>query len=435
MKELILENISNIAIGVLFCWFADNVLKCRSRILAYPLAVLVLGIAGPALCSYIPTQLSFVISHITFYLFLQLLFKAKTKERILSYCLCFIAVSAANTSVPLIFGAVDTEVLLNSPAYVLFFVLLTTALLFLIIRTWKSISFVLSNVRYMTFFLLPISQFAMVFLMVFYTSKNSVSEEQFYSQTLYDRGFSISFLVVLVISLFADGFFIQAFEKMATDIKERERLQSLELESRMTYDYIKNMESDVSEMRRYRHDFINLLTTVQLAIESDSEKGKEDALSMVRQMTQEIHDLSGGRYCGNNLVNCILTHERNRMETEGIACDFRAELGEELLVSELDLCRLLTNLLDNAAESCCRVEDENERRVYSNMRVEDDFLYITVRNTCPSGEFSEETRKTDKENHGLGIGIMREIVGRYNGDLIISAEDNTVTATATLAWK
>ena len=428
-------NISNIAIGVIFCWFADNLLKCRSRILAYPLAVLVLGIAGPELCSHIPTQFSFVISHITFYLFLQFLFKAKTKERILAYCLCFIAVSAANTSVPLIFGVVDAELLLNSPVYILLFVLLTIALLFLIIRTWKSISFVISNVRFMTFFLLPISQFATVFLMVFYTSKNAVSEAQFYSQALYDRGFSISFFSVLVVSLFADGFFIQAFARMATDIKERERLQSLELESRMTYDYIKSMESDVTEMRQYRHDFINLLTTVQLAIESDSEKGKKDALNMVRQMTQEIHDLSGGRYCGNNLVNCILTHEQSRMEKEGIACDFRAELGEELHVSELDLCRLLTNLLDNAAESCCRVEDRSERRVYSNMRVDDGFLYITVRNTCPKGEFSSETDKADKENHGLGLGIMREIVGRYEGDLIISAEDSTVTATATLAWK
>ena len=427
--------ILNVIVAAMFWYFSSNVLVCRRRWIALIVSVSILGFAAPLACSYLPSQLSFAVSIVSFYLYLRFFFVGKLKERILTYCIGYMAINTSMVAVLIFIGLAEYELGFNSILYVVCFTAFCASLLTLIIRTWKSITFVLSNGRSLTFFLLPICQFSMMLLKVFFMSKNSSDDNYLYQEMFSNKLFSVLFLAVLIVSLLADGFFIQAFAKMATDIKEREHLQSLELESRMTYDYIKSMESDVTEMRRYRHDFINLLTTVQLAIESDSEKGKEDALSMVRQMTQEIHDLSGGRYCGNNLVNCILAHEQSRMEQEGIICDFRAELGEELRVSELDLCRLLTNLLDNAAESCCRMEDKTERRVYSNMRVEDGFLYITVRNTCPSGGFSAETDKADKENHGLGLGIMREIVGRYDGELIISAEDSTVTATATLAWK
>lgn len=435
MYELICEICGNIAVALLYCYFCVAVLKCRNRWLAVTSAVSVMGVVAPIACKNISSQLSFLIAHLLFIMFTWFFFEGKIIEKILAYSIGYMTINFTLLLEVNVFNMIRGIDSSNSYFLSLGVIALGMPLLFLISRTWKSISFLLSNIKAIGFFLLPVSQFLLVFFNVYFLKKVNHYENYIFELSTTDLTFAIIYIAIFVISLFADGYFLKVFEEMAADVRERERLQYLEKESQMTYDYIKTMEDDVAEMRRYRHDLLNLLTTVSYVIESGDESGRTDAINIVQQMTQEINELSGARYCRNNLVNCILAHEKNKMKKDDIDCDFRAEIEDELHVSELDLCRLLTNLLDNAAESCCRVEDTTARWVHSNMRVDDGFLYITVRNTCPQGAFELKSSKKDKENHGLGVGIIREIVSRYNGELILSAEGNTVTATAALEWK
>lgn len=92
-------------------------------------------------------------------------------------------------------------------------------------------------------------------------------------------------------------------------------------------------------------------------------------------------------------------------------------MPEEISISDIDLCVLIGNILDNAVESCEAMEEKEERflRVYISILKQQ--LYISVTNST-----KEKLRKFDFEyitnkrgNHGHGLKRIDNIVNKYDG--------------------
>jgi sensor histidine kinase regulating citrate/malate metabolism len=89
-----------------------------------------------------------------------------------------------------------------------------------------------------------------------------------------------------------------------------------------------------------------------------------------------------------------------------------------LPVSEIDLCIIIGNLLDNATEACMKLPDEKERfiRIYIDILKEQ--LYISVSNAVGgSVKKSGGNYLSTKEKDGHGFGLMRvdKIAEKYGG--------------------
>ncbi len=416
---------------LVFTWFSSSMLMRKKNKLLLPAGIITLCAIPVILNHFFTKGIIFPVVVVGFYAFLELVFDGTFKEKILVYCLGYVTINLAQTLCGSAFGLMgltyDDKIVIFWVSTVLF----EFALLYLVSRTWKSIKLVMSSRRSMAFFLLPVSQLLMMLVFVYHFG---MAQDRISIDLSRSHGVTLVFGFVFLLSLIADGLFLDSMNKVAQSIEERERLQTLEMESRLTYEYIKNMESDINEMSRYRHDLVNTLTAAQLAIESDAEHGRKDAVQLVSQMADEVRSVTGKRYCRCNIVNCILSLEEKRMTANGIRCELRAEVPEVLGVGELDLCRVLTNLFDNAEQNCMGIEERDKRFVDSNMRVQDGYLYITVSNSF-EGEFSTETKKKDKKHHGLGLKIIGQIAERNNGELLISQEHDRVSVTVTMEWK
>ena len=92
-------------------------------------------------------------------------------------------------------------------------------------------------------------------------------------------------------------------------------------------------------------------------------------------------------------------------------------MPDPLPVSEIDLCVIIGNLIDNAVEACKKLEKGRPRVIRLYIDIFKEQLYISVSNTSGG-----EIRKNEKgyasnkgENHGFGLMRIDAIAKKYGG--------------------
>ena len=87
----------------------------------------------------------------------------------------------------------------------------------------------------------------------------------------------------------------------------------------------------------------------------------------------------------------------------------------ELLINDIDFCIIFSNLVQNAAEAMEKQEGgEKYIRVIIRQRIE--HCEFDIQNSIGSENINmEETDKSDKKNHGIGLKNVSEAVKRNNG--------------------
>ena len=104
--------------------------------------------------------------------------------------------------------------------------------------------------------------------------------------------------------------------------------------------------------------------------------------------------------------------------------------GESLnFMDPTDIYTLFGNALDNAIECVIAYEDVEKRIISLNVRETAGVLRIRVENYCEEKVKIEngnvETKKKDKENHGIGLKSIRYIAKKYGGTTYVDWDLNT----------
>lgn len=102
-------------------------------------------------------------------------------------------------------------------------------------------------------------------------------------------------------------------------------------------------------------------------------------------------------------------------------CRFRFfDTLTDYCMSSYEICTLVSNLINNAIENTCKLPEEN-RSVSIDLLYIDGGYCIEVCNNAPLGTKSSDfnkTSKSDKENHGIGMSIIRKISDKHKGVII-----------------
>ncbi|MBR2471445.1 MAG: hypothetical protein IKB55_02055, partial [Clostridia bacterium] len=123
-----------------------------------------------------------------------------------------------------------------------------------------------------------------------------------------DSKFPIFFIILSLATLAADYVFMHIAIKSVNGIQEKQRLELLEKESELNYEYYAELQEDAAEMRKYRHDVNNIIQTIRYMMDMPSEESKEEILRITNQLEKEINEVGLKKYTNNNLVNCILAN-------------------------------------------------------------------------------------------------------------------------------
>lgn len=178
-----------------------------------------------------------------------------------------------------------------------------------------------------------------------------------------------------------------------------------------------------SQMRGWRHDYHNHLQTMKAHL----------ALGQTRELSEYLdkldHDLTSVDTViktGNVMIDAVLNSKISLAVSKKINVDAKATVPSEIKISEVDLCVIIGNLLDNAMEACLKQPNEAERFIRVYIGILKGQLYISVSNSV-GGEIkkSGKTYISTKDAFSHGFGLMRvdKIADKYSGYINRQNED------------
>lgn len=202
-----------------------------------------------------------------------------------------------------------------------------------------------------------------------------------------------------------------------------------QLEYSILQQAFKSQEKSVEEtrilyqsVRSIRHD---LKQHFQVALTMLHSGKINEAVDYMEKYNDTVLDgISNKVFCDNDVVNYIINSKSKICSDRHIKI-YIYIANEIPEFSDLDLCVLLGNALDNAIEG---VSGEGNNEIYLELRNVDNFFMISVKNTIINSVLEDNpnliSTKDEKEVHGLGILSMKEVVQKYNGSIEFYESDN-----------
>ena len=223
------------------------------------------------------------------------------------------------------------------------------------------------------------------------------------------RAVAAEVILFLLLCLYIEHSYKYASDKVklcrAED--ETERLQ-------MEAEYYKNDLSNIKDSSRIRHDFKQIMITMQTLLSQQ----KYDDLNEFMDQYFKDNPLpeSTIKYTHNNPLNAVLNHYRSCAENDHIRTNWKIGIPETLQISETDLCIIFGNLLSNAVSACMTVPEEKR---YIELKAEADvngYLYITQVNSFDGNIRMKNNRYLSTTNgSGIGLGSVQQTSEKYHG--------------------
>ena len=213
---------------------------------------------------------------------------------------------------------------------------------------------------------------------------------------------------------------------MALSLNKNARLQQenhfLSLQ-RSRYD---NLCAAIEETRQVRHDIRHhCLQLSALAETGDMEKVKKYLLRADSKMPGiDFH------FCDNQAVDSILGYYSDHAKQEGIPFLAQIDIPENFAGDEMDICLVLSNLLENAIEASLKTEDSRRKIVIKMYLHHTHILLIQAENNFDAKilEKNGVIQSTKHSGNGIGIQSIRHITERNGGASSFTYKDGEFMA-------
>ena len=209
-------------------------------------------------------------------------------------------------------------------------------------------------------------------------------------------------------------FLLYHSSKERTELQLQQAQKTLDLQLTQAVREINTLRESQALACQYRHDLRHHLQYLSSCIENGQ---TEQAQSYISGICKEIEAQKLRRYCENEAANLILSSFAGRAEDSGIAFHVQGTLPAFLLISDSDLCVLLSNALENALHACRPFAAAGKAPgIEIQFYERSGRFFLQVMNPCTEGiRFENGLPVTDRPGHGIGVQSICAIVQRYGG--------------------
>lgn len=180
----------------------------------------------------------------------------------------------------------------------------------------------------------------------------------------------------------------------------------------------------------YRHDLRHHLNYLYACI---SERNVEEALSYIAKVCEDIDNTKVIRYSENESVNLILSSYAAKAAEKKIHSEINVSTVDFGKLAVPDLCRLLSNALENAVYACESIPDSNARYIKLHIYTKNKKLCIDIRNSYQTEPVIHQGYPVSKkQGHGFGTKSMAHVVEKYGGICRFLAKDGFFIFQATI---
>ncbi len=213
-------------------------------------------------------------------------------------------------------------------------------------------------------------------------------------------------IVVLIIFAVFFLFFRRLF--FNTIDKRIERFQSELIENQ-----IREIRNMYNQVRGWRHDYRNHIQNMKILL-SEGNYAKLD--SYLNELAEDLNTVDTVIKTGNVMADSVLNSKLTTAQRSNIKVSVKAGVPNGIVMSDVELCAVMGNLLDNALEACMKLpEEERFMRIYIG-RIKNQF-YISVQNSAGNVKKVDGKYVTTKggDLHGYGIFRIDRLAEKYGG--------------------
>lgn len=190
--------------------------------------------------------------------------------------------------------------------------------------------------------------------------------------------------------------------------------------------YYDEVESMYTKMRGWRHDYHNHIQAMQASMAL----GKyEEVNEYLRSLNHDLTNVDTTIKTGRVMVDAILNGKMNIAAQNNIPVKAKANIPGNAAITDMDLCVIIGNLLDNAIEENKNLpKDDRFIRIYIGQK--NTQLYLAFTNAA--GKKKEKNgglfSSTKGSEHGFGLARVKSVVHKYGGLFSADSEDGGFTA-------
>lgn len=206
-------------------------------------------------------------------------------------------------------------------------------------------------------------------------------------------------------------------------IKKHKEFQRMSKEQEQQLNYMNSLEKVNKEMRKFQHDYANILLTMRGYLENEDLEGlknyfqahilkaeketliKNEALSNLDNL--KIVELKG-----------LLATKLMRADQIGIKMNIEIpEVIETIDMDIIDLTRIIGILTDNAIEACTKLEEGEVHIAFINTH--QNSILIGIDNTVDESsinitDINKENFSTKGDGRGIGLSNVRDLLKGYS---------------------
>ena len=187
------------------------------------------------------------------------------------------------------------------------------------------------------------------------------------------------------------------------------------------------IENIYRTMRGWRHDYHNHVQAMLILCDQNN---LPELKKYLINLNDDLTTVDTSIKTGNVMIDAILNSKMSLIKARSIPVSAKAAAPNETDLSDIDLCVILGNLLDNAMEACVEQGAAEERFIRIYMGVMKKQLYISVQNTFSGRKKRTERLVSTKRESGHGYGLSRiDAVVKRNGGYINRQNEDGIFAT------
>ena len=214
--------------------------------------------------------------------------------------------------------------------------------------------------------------------------------------------------------------------------KEAERNQLIQSYMVTLQGFYQTIQSQIDMTRKFRHDLAKHIQTLEVLM---AEEDGAELQKYADELKLEYRKVENKGESESEVVNAILSMKRKQCQEKRISLYLHIEEKGYSLVRDMDMVGILVNLLDNAIEENEKIEAEEQRGIWLDMKEEEQGeVWLQIKNKIrPDKKINFQTEK--KGEHGIGRGIIEYLVKQYQGEEKVSIDQETSVFRETILLK
>lgn len=242
-----------------------------------------------------------------------------------------------------------------------------------------------------------------------------------------------SFIVMLLMMLWQMVFFIRSY------MKNQEASYQAKQNTQLN-EYLKSVEQQYLELRRFKHDYKNVMLALQDSISNGSSSEQLPYFKELIAQSAIDTSLDSGKiakiqHVGNETLRGLIVQKFFDAQTKGIELSLELDQSEFIIKHNLvDVVRIVGNLLDNAIDAAKSTPDKQVTCAFNTLH---ETKEISVRNSTNKkldvNKMFELGASTKGSQRGFGLSNVQQLVDKQkNFFLDVDSKNDRVIITLTI---